>query len=115
MEEIGMRGKKRMKRRNHCRKHMMVFMVFAAVVIAMCGVSAVNATEEAPQRYKYYTTVYVDRGATLWNISKKYVTDEYTDIRAYMDEVKSINHLTDDKLQYGTKICVPYYSEEYKS
>ena len=82
--------------------------------LVICSVSAVNATEDNVHRYKYYTTVYVDRDATLWDISKKYVSAEYPDIRAYMDEVKSINHLMDDELQYGTTICVPYYSDEYK-
>ena len=59
-------------------------------------------------------TVYVDRDTTLWGVSQKYISDEYTNIRAYMEEVKSINHLPDDQLIYGTTICVPYYSDEYR-
>lgn len=66
------------------------------------------------ERYKYYTNVYVDRDTTLWGVSQKYISDEYTNIRAYMEEVKSINHLPDDQLIYGTTICVPYYSDEYR-
>ena len=59
-------------------------------------------------------TFYVDRDTTLWGVSQKYISDEYTNIRAYMEEVKSINHLPDDQLIYGTTICVPYYSDEYR-
>jgi len=60
------------------------------------------------------SNVYVDRDTTLWGVSQKYISDEYTNIRAYMEEVKSINHLPDDQLIYGTTICVPYYSDEYR-
>ena len=105
--------RRRKIRRNH-KKNTLVLFIDAVMVLVICSVSAVNATEEKIHRYKYYTTVYVDRDATLWDISNKYVSDEYPDIRAYMDEVKSINHLMDDELQYGTTICVPYYSDEYK-
>ena len=51
-----------------------------------------------------FTNVYVDRDTTLWGVSQKYISDEYTNIRAYMEEVKSINHLPDDQLIYGTTI-----------
>lgn len=105
--------RRRKTRRNHKRNTLILF-IAAVMVLVICSVSAVNATEDNVHRYKYYTTVYVDRDATLWDISKKYVSAEYPDMRAYMDEVKSINHLMDDELQYGTTICVPYYSDEYK-
>lgn len=76
--------------------------------------TSVDANADVPERYKYYTNVYVDRDTTLWGVSQKYISDEYTNIRAYMEEVKSINHLPDDQLIYGTTICVPYYSDEYR-
>lgn len=74
----------------------------------------VDANTEISERYKYYTSVYVDRDTTLWSISKKYSSDEYSNIRVHMDEVKAINHLSSDELQYGTTLCVPYYSDELK-
>lgn len=114
-----MSGTKRNKsvkkgKRNHHRFLVLVCML-AAVGMIFRGVYAVNADEKVHEkRYKYYTSVYVDRDETLWNIASEYMSTEYADIRDYMDEVKSINHLTDDELQYGTTICVPYYSDEYK-
>lgn len=80
----------------------------------LARVSIVDASAEDSDRYKYYTSVYVDRDVSLWTVSQKYMTEEYADIQAYMDEVKAINHMTDDELEYGTTICVPYYSDEFK-
>ena len=51
---------------------------------------------------------------TLWDIADDYMSEEYSDKRAYIDEVMKINQLTSDKLSYGSTICVPYYSSEYK-
>lgn len=108
----GTKGMKKRKRNHH--KLLALVCVLAAVSMIFRSVYAVNADEDIQERYKYYTSVYVDRDETLWNIASEYMSDEYTDIREYMDEVKSINHLADDELQYGTTICVPYYSDEYK-
>ena len=82
--------------------------------VSILRFTSVDANADVPERYKYYTNVYVDRDTTLWGVSQKYISDEYTNIRAYMEEVKSINHLPDDQLIYGTTICVPYYSDEYR-
>lgn len=88
-----------------------------ALGILVCS-TAVTAkaweNEKLTKRYKYYTSVYVNRNTTLWNIADEYITEEYKDKRDYIDEVLRINQLTSDNLAYGTTICVPYYSSEYK-
>ena len=113
------KGIKMCRKRNQRRKAFLIVACSLVIVIMIfCSVSAVQANEEQShsqeETYKYYTSVYVDRDDTLWGIASEYMTHEYTDIYEYMDEVKTINHLTDDHLQYGTVICVPYYSEELK-
>ena len=90
-----------------------LFLICLAIV-AVLRFTSVNANADVPERYKYYTNVYVDRDTTLWGVSQEYISDEYANVRAYMEEVKSINHLPDDQLIYGTTICVPYYSDEYR-
>lgn len=113
------KGIKMCRKRNQRRiVFLLAVCILIIVLMIFCSVSAVQANEEQShlqeETYKYYTSVYVDRDDTLWGIASEYMTDEYTDIYEYMDEVKTINHLTDDHLQYGTVICVPYYSEELK-
>lgn len=97
-------------------------MVFGAVVL-LTGllVSALSAiqvhadtSEEESRRYKYFTSVFVERDDTLWDLAAEYRTEEYADVREYVDEVMHINHLTDEQLQYGDWITVPYYSSELK-
>lgn len=110
-----MRTNKGMKKRDKShRRFLVVISILAALGIIICSVSAVEANGETKKRYKYYTSVYIDRDETLWDIASEYASEEYSDFRAYIEEVKEINHLKDDQVQYGSTICVPYYSDEYK-
>ena len=54
-------------------------------------------------------------GDTLWDIAKEYRTEEYSDISSYIAEVREINHLSSNQITDGMYLCIPYYSEEYKS
>ena len=64
--------------------------------------------------YKYYTSIRVSSGDTLWDIAKEYRTEEYSDISSYIAEVREINHLSSNQITDGMYLCIPYYSEEYK-
>jgi len=126
-----------MRKRSMHRKLTIIFGIAIFLVLVFLGTSVVTANAKTEQRqiqteekcdednrdenygkdkkrYKYYTTVYVTRDMTLWDIAEEYITDEYSDKRAYIDEVMEINQLKSDKLSYGSTICVPYYSVEYK-
>lgn len=94
--------------------------IAAALILTGILASAFRAitvqadTGEGPKRYKYFTSVFVERDDTLWDLAVKYRTDEYADMQEYMNEVMAINHLADEQLQYGDWITVPYYSSELK-
>lgn len=108
---------KKMKRNRNRRnaKLVMVLSIVAIIVFICFGTSAVTAKASSTSgRYKYYTTVYVDRDTTLWGIAQEYMTEEYSNAYDYIDEVMEINNLPCEKLEYGITLCVPYYSAEYK-
>ncbi|MBS6195311.1 MAG: hypothetical protein KH828_07000 [Clostridiales bacterium] len=115
-----MKGTNRTSKKRRNKGYKKVHTVILAAVMAVLAIgfflkiTAIDVRADEPDRYKYYTSVYVDRDDTLWEISQKYVSEEYSDVRDYMDEVKAINGLMDDELPYGITICVPYYSEEFK-
>ena len=43
------------------------------------------------------------------------LSEEYSDISSYIAEVREINHLSSNQITDGMYLCIPYYSEEYKS
>ncbi len=78
------------------------------------GMSYENEKAEEMIRYKYYTTVTVAVGETLWDIANEYNSEEFGGIQNYIREVKSINHISGDRICAGEALTVPYYSMEYK-
>lgn len=88
----------------------------ACVVLLRLTATRADAEKRDVPTYKYYTSITVDQGDTLWGLADEYMSDEYDNVYEYMDEIVSINHLTSaDSLKAGSTICIPYYSTEYKS
>lgn len=98
--------------------------IFAVVLILVCSFrfgsffsSAHGNTQEEPVDYKYYKSVEIAKGDSLWSIAETYMTDSYESVNDYIDELASINNLNADNLdniQEGDYIMVAYYDTEYK-
>lgn len=74
----------------------------------------VNAQVSQEAEHKYYTSVKITSGDSLWSIAEEYRTDECGDIKEYIREIKSLNKLKTDKIHAGEYLLIPYYSEEIK-
>ena len=66
--------------------------------------------EDISSRSKYYTSIEVAPGDSLWNIAEEYMDDSYETIYDYIDELKGINGLKSSKIQAGQYLTVSYYN-----
>lgn len=65
--------------------------------------------------HKYYTSVTVQPGDSLWSIAEEYYVLGYDSPTDYIEEVMHINHLDDEnEIISGSSLVIPYYSEEIK-
>ncbi len=67
-----------------------------------------------PVAYKYYTSIEVESGDTLWSIASEYADEEYVSIQDYIKELKYMNNMTSDTIIEGHYLTIAYYSDEYK-
>lgn len=106
------------ERREEVIRHKIAFgtvvflLIFAGAVSIFFGVSHTQAAA-AEVSYKYYTSVLIDSGDTLWKIADTHLTDDYRDINAYIDEIRDINHILGDEIHAGQYLAIPYYSRQY--
>lgn len=88
------------------------FLVFAFRVFYGGSFADVHSSE-ASVSHKYYKSIEIKSGDTLWNIAEMYVTEEYDSVDAYVRELKDINGLHTDDIQDSQYLMVAYYEKEW--
>lgn len=91
--------------------------VLAAVILtAACFIGIGICRFAAPAAagtdvYKYYTSINIKKGDTLWSIANEYMTEEYDGIEEYILEVRRLNHLCGDGIRAGGYLAIPRYAK----
>lgn len=108
----------RMRRTRQLRRHMIMCLLTFVLVISFSSIffsfrtKAQSSEEEI--LYKYYKSVMVEDGDTLWGYAEIYGDSRYYDSNdAYVKEVMNMNFLNDDQITSGQYLILPYYSPEF--
>lgn len=108
----------RIRRQREMKKNFLIF-VMTVCLIVTCSVAwnafSSNAKDDATEAsYKYYKSIVISNNDTLWTIAEEYMDAEhYASINDYINEVKAMNSLTDDAIQYGEHLIIPYYDHVF--
>lgn len=108
----------RQKRKRQVRQHIIVLILSLFIIITVSFLFISFSTEandlEHQPSYKYYKSVEISKGDTLWSIANdNYDSAHYKDIHEYITEVKKLNTLTSDEIVTGNYVIVPYYASEF--
>lgn len=88
------------------------FIIIAGLSIVL-GSNLASAHDKSEQsEQKFYKSIEIKEGDTLWGIAKEYRGDDYNSIYDYIDEVMSINGLTSDQIHAGQYLTVAYYDTQ---
>lgn len=115
-ERRSSRRRKEQSSLRHLKRILTVMGTLLAAVLLLLHFTADRTEAEKVNvpTYKYYTSIEVDQGESLWSIATDHMSPEYKDVYEYMSEIATINHLHGDQLDRGQRIIIPYYSTEYK-
>lgn len=108
-----------MSRKTVCmieKRILFVTITLIFILLAAWGISSLEDSSSAKasvESYKYYTSIQVKQGDSLWSIAGNYISADYTDMNDYIDEIKDLNHLSSDAIHAGEYLLVPYYSSQY--
>lgn len=112
--------KNRIRREKELRKH--IIMLASGIVIIMFllflflnPISTQASDMEHLNSYKYFKSIEVKKGDSLWSIASEYADEHYENLNQYVIEVKKMNGLVSDQINAGSCIIVPYYSNEFLS
>lgn len=116
MSERRIRNNK-IRRQRERRKNVLLFVLAFSLALSLStslGSFLSKAKEHnAHAEYKYYASIPVSEGDTLWSIARAHMGDHYDTVEDYIRELRQINSLNgDDSIKTGMYLVVPYYSTE---
>lgn len=92
----------------------MTFCLIITIAVSMNSFLSNAKEESSPGSYKYFKSITIENGDTLWSIAQKYMDDDHYDtVHDYINEVKKMNALSNDDITYGQHLIIPYYETEY--
>lgn len=108
----------RIRRQREMRKNFLMFVMTICLVItfsiSLNGFRSDAKDDSVKTSYKYYKSITIDNNDTLWSIAAQYMDEEHYDsMNDYINEVKNMNSLTDDEIQYGEHLIIPYYDDTF--
>ena len=117
------RRRKRLQRQRQVRRNIGIFClsIMSMMLVISASVLFISFSSQArsmdnPPSYKYFKSVRIEKGDTLWSIADSNMDIEHYDNTSdYIKEVKAMNALKSDNITAGEYIIVPYYSTEYVS
>lgn len=100
------------------QKSILALVVLALVVFGILlgtGMNALASSDKDIASYnKYYVSIRVEGGDTLWTIADEYIDGFNIEKDDYIKEVCEINEISKDDIHAGDYIVVPYYSQDVK-
>lgn len=104
----------RKERRRKCVTALLAVFIGICMIL-ICSLSYRAISTNANDGFKYYTSVTVEAGTSLWELAGEYADGvHYGNLESYIAEVCSINHLSDaNSIVAGQMLILPYYSSEY--
>lgn len=107
----------KIRRQKEMRKNFLMLVMTVCLVItfsiSMNGFLSNAKDDSIETSYKYYKSITIENGDTLWSIAEEYMDAEHYDsVNDYIEEVRQMNTLVNDNITYGQSLIVPYYSNE---
>lgn len=92
-----------------------VILIVAFGILLGTSINALASSEKDIASYnKYYVSIRIESGDTLWSIADEYVEGFNLSKSDYIAEVCQINGISEDNIHAGDYIVVPYFSQETK-
>lgn len=90
-----------------------IIIVISLLILLGSSIHAFADSSSTIKMNKYYTSIRVEEGDSLWSIAEENIAGTEVDINDYISEIKSINNISNN-IKTGDYIVVSYFSPELK-
>lgn len=88
-----------------------MIIVFLIITISLLINKTVSSASVHQLAEKCYRSVEIENGDSLWSIARQYYTSDWKDLESYIEEIKQFNGISNDTIQAGGYLAVPYYAD----
>ena len=94
-----------------------LIVVIGIIVISLgillgSSISAFASAREKARIHKYYTSIQLRQGDSLWELAGEYASTDQSE-QEFIDEVCEVNGISESNILHrGQYLVVPYYSDE---
>lgn len=96
------------------RRSIIVVMGAIVIILSLIFIGRMTALDHSfareVSRQKYYKSVPIEEGDTLWKIAAENMSEEYSSVDSYIEDLRQANDLTSDQISTGQYLTVPYYA-----
>lgn len=89
-------------------------LIVSTIILLSSSIHAFAQINNNKPLNKYYTSIEVSEGDTLWNIADQYIGSSNIDKKEYIEEICELNSLYNGQIHAGNHIVIAYYSNEEK-
>ena len=89
------------------RRTILLICILTAVITLIMVLRVTSSAHNTYTAEVCYTSAYINDGDTLWNIASDNYSREYGSFSDYLDEIRSLNHLSEDVIHSGEFLIVP--------
>jgi len=102
-------------RSQRCILVVVILLVVSLGILLGTSMNAFASPKKDVASYnKYYKSVRVEAGDTLWAIADEYIADMNVDKNDYIKEICELNAICEDDIHAGDYIVIAYYSQDVK-
>ena len=88
-----------------------IVFIIALGILFGTSIHVFASDNQSRELHKYYKTVQVEAGDTLWDMAGEYVEGTGISRSAYIEEICGINGISEDEIYAGEYLVVVYYAE----
>lgn len=105
----------RLRRQRERRRNITICMLTVCLTLVLSfyanGFRSSAREHTMQSEYKYYTSIRIREGDTLWSIARAYMGTHYDSEEAYIEELCRINFLShEEEIRAGRYLIVPYFN-----
>jgi len=93
-------------------RHLMMLTLILGLITGVFAHSMMSARAEEPAKQevtRYYTSVQIKEGESLWSIAREYADQSEITITQYIEELKQMNGLQRETIHAGEYLTVVYF------